>query len=82
MILAAHECRVTNKPYLGICLGLQIAVIEFARNVLGVKGATSEEFSKGKADAYYATLSSHIPLEIILSTSSFLRTSFILLSVL
>ena len=32
---AAHWCRVNNIPYLGVCLGLQIAVIEFARNVLG-----------------------------------------------
>ncbi len=32
-------------PYLGICLGMQIAVIEFARNVLGMKEANSTEFS-------------------------------------
>lgn len=44
MILVAQYARVHNKPYLGICLGMQIAVIEYARNVLGLKNATSEEF--------------------------------------
>ncbi len=34
---AAHWARVNAKPFLGICLGLQCAVIEFARNVLGMK---------------------------------------------
>lgn len=34
-ILAAQYARENGKPYLGICLGMQIAVIEFARNVLG-----------------------------------------------
>ena len=37
----ARESRV---PYLGICLGLQIATIEFCRNELGLRGANSEEF--------------------------------------
>jgi CTP synthase len=44
-ILAANYARTTGKPYLGICLGLQVAVIEVARNVLGWKGANSEEFN-------------------------------------
>lgn len=44
MILAAQWARENKVPYLGICLGFQIAVIEFARNVLGNKNATSEEF--------------------------------------
>ncbi|KAG2488432.1 hypothetical protein HYH03_012939 [Edaphochlamys debaryana] len=43
-ILAANYARVNKKPYLGICLGMQIAVIEFARNVLGLKDANSTEF--------------------------------------
>lgn len=46
MILAAQWARENKVPYLGICLGFQIAVIEFARNVLGNKRATSEEFDK------------------------------------
>ncbi|MDR1596055.1 MAG: CTP synthase [Puniceicoccales bacterium] len=43
-ILAARYARENNIPYMGICLGMQIAVIEFARNVAGIVGATSEEF--------------------------------------
>jgi len=43
MIAAAKWARENNIPYLGICLGLQIAVIEFARNVCGIKDAHSAE---------------------------------------
>ncbi len=43
-ILSAKFARENQKPYLGLCLGLQIAVIEFARNVCGLKGAHSTEF--------------------------------------
>lgn len=43
-ILAANYARNNGKPYLGICLGMQIAVIEFARNILGMKEANSTEF--------------------------------------
>ncbi len=41
---AARYARENNVPYLGICLGMQAAVIEFARNVLGLDDANSEEF--------------------------------------
>ncbi len=44
MILTAKYCRENNVPYLGICLGMQIAVIEFARNVCGLDKANSHEF--------------------------------------
>ncbi len=44
-ILAAKYARENNVPYMGICLGMQVATIEFARNVLGWKDATSEEFN-------------------------------------
>ena len=37
--------RENNVPFLGICLGMQMAVVEFARNVLGLKDADSEEFN-------------------------------------
>jgi CTP synthase len=47
MILAAEYARTNNIPYLGICLGLQVAVIEFARNVLNLKDANSSEFNEG-----------------------------------
>jgi CTP synthase len=43
-ILAAKYARESATPYLGICLGFQIAVIEFARNVLGMEDANSTEF--------------------------------------
>ncbi len=43
-ILAAKYARENNVPYFGICLGMQIAVIEFARNVVGLHGANSTEF--------------------------------------
>jgi CTP synthase len=43
-IAAAKFARENNVPYYGLCLGLQIAVIEFARNVLKLKGANSTEF--------------------------------------
>jgi CTP synthase len=46
MILASQYARSSGKPYLGICLGMQVAVIEFARNQLGWTGANSEEFTK------------------------------------
>ena len=45
MISAARYARETGMPYLGICLGMQIAVIEFARNVCGLKDADSREFN-------------------------------------
>ncbi|XP_024532868.1 CTP synthase isoform X3 [Selaginella moellendorffii] len=43
-VLAAKYARENNVPYLGVCLGMQIAVIEFARSVLGLDGANSTEF--------------------------------------
>ncbi len=43
-ILAAHFARTKNVPYLGICLGMQMAVIEAARNLVGISSAGSEEF--------------------------------------
>ncbi|MBK1651200.1 CTP synthetase [Halorhodospira halochloris] len=43
-ILAARYARENNVPYLGICLGMQVAVVEFARNVARLEGAHSTEF--------------------------------------
>jgi CTP synthase len=43
-IAAVKNARENNIPYLGICLGMQIAVIEYARNVCGLEGANSTEF--------------------------------------
>ena len=44
-ILAAQYARENKVPYLGICLGMQVALIEFARNVAGLKDAHSTEFN-------------------------------------
>ncbi len=44
-ILAIKYARENKVPFLGICLGMQMAVVEFARNVLGLKDANSEEFA-------------------------------------
>ncbi len=46
MITACKYARENNIPYFGICLGMQIATIEFARNVLGYADANSSEFDK------------------------------------
>ena len=46
MILAAKFARENRVPYFGICLGMQISVIEFARDVLGIKDANSGEFDE------------------------------------
>lgn len=45
MIVTAQYCRQNKLPYLGICLGMQVAVIEFARNVCNMKDANSREFN-------------------------------------
>ena len=45
MIETARYCRENNLPYLGICLGMQIAVIEYARHVCGMADADSGEFA-------------------------------------
>ena len=47
MIIAAEYARKKHIPYLGICLGMQVAVIEYARNVLKLKKANSSEFDSG-----------------------------------
>lgn len=47
-ILAAEHARVNKIPYFGICLGMQVAVIEFARNVCGIKRANSAEFKRNQ----------------------------------
>lgn len=52
-VITANYARVHNVPYLGICLGMQIAVMEYARNVLGYEGATSSEFD---AEAKYPVI--------------------------
>lgn len=64
MIIAAQYARENNIPYLGICLGMQIAVIEFARHVCGVEDANSGEFDEyglNKIIDFMPDQSKHIP---------------------
>lgn len=55
-ILCVRHCRENALPYLGICLGFQVAVIEFARNVLGMKDASSTEFDPASDSAVISEL--------------------------
>ncbi|MHB1926686.1 MAG: CTP synthase [Leptospirillum sp.] len=48
-MIAIRYAREKRIPFLGICLGMQLAVIEFTRNVLGLQGATSREFDPSPA---------------------------------
>ena len=45
-VLAAKYCREHRKPYLGVCLGFQAAIVEYSRNVLNLEGANSTEFDE------------------------------------
>jgi CTP synthase len=55
-ILAAKWAREHNVPYLGLCLGMQVMLIEFARNVLGLKDANSSEFDKNTSNPVISLL--------------------------
>ena len=50
-ICSANHARVNKIPYFGICLGMHVAVVEFARNVAGLKDANSSEFNEFATDA-------------------------------
>jgi len=52
-IAAAKYARENNVPFFGICLGLQCAVIEFARSICGIKNANSSEFVKNRSDVIH-----------------------------
>ncbi|MEE3392864.1 MAG: CTP synthase [Lachnospiraceae bacterium] len=56
MILAARYARINKVPYLGLCLGMQIAIIEFARDVCGLKEADSIEFDPDTPDPVIALM--------------------------
>ena len=55
-ILAIRHARENGIPFLGLCLGLQSAVIEFSRNVLGLSGAHSTEFDPTATDPVIALM--------------------------
>lgn len=46
MVITANYCRLNNLPYLGICLGMQVSVISYAKYVLGFEDANSREFDE------------------------------------
>ena len=54
-IRAVEIARTKGIPFLGICMGMQIAVIEFARNLCGLKGATSKEFQTDESKPAHAS---------------------------
>jgi CTP synthase len=56
-IAAVNYARTHKVPYLGICLGMQVAVIEYARNVLGLKSAHSTEFNPKTPDPVIGLIS-------------------------
>lgn len=56
-ISCVRYCRENGIPYLGICLGFQVAVIEFARNVCGLAEASSTEFNRRDHSTPYAVIS-------------------------
>ena len=55
-IQAVRYAREQRIPYLGICLGMQVACIEFARDVLGLEGANSTEFNRATPDPVIALI--------------------------
>ena len=57
MILATTYARESKTPFMGICLGMQIAVIELARNLLGLEKASSTEFDPDTPDPIISLLS-------------------------
>lgn len=62
-LMAVQYARENKVPYLGICLGMQSVVIEFARNVLGLKGANSTEFDKNTPHPVIGLISEWISAE-------------------
>ena len=55
-ILAIQYARTRKLPFLGICLGMQLSIVEFARNVLGLEKASSSEFDKDTPDPVIALM--------------------------
>ncbi len=62
-IRAAEYCRTSKTPYFGICLGMQVMAVEFARNILGLKNANSTEMNQQTEDPVISLLLSQIGLE-------------------
>jgi len=62
-IKAVNYARVNKVPYLGICSGMQVAMIEFARNVCGLAGANSTEFDSATKDPVIGLITEWIDTE-------------------
>ena len=62
-VFAVKTARENNIPYLGICLGMQIAIIEYARNVCGLEGANSSEFDADTANPVVGLIAEWIDAE-------------------
>jgi CTP synthase len=56
-ILSVRHAREHGVPYLGICLGMQVAIVEFGRHVLGLTGANSTEFNRATSYPVIALIS-------------------------
>ena len=56
-ILSVRYAREHGVPYLGICLGMQVAIVEYGRHVLGLSGANSTEFNRATAHPVIALIS-------------------------
>jgi CTP synthase len=64
-VACVKHCRENAIPYLGICLGFQVAVIEFARHVLGLKGANSTEFDPASPHPVISELPEQKKIEML-----------------
>ena len=62
-IIAINYARTNNIPFLGICLGMQLAIVEFARNVAGLKDAASIEFAPDTTNPVIALMPDQVNVE-------------------
>ncbi|KAI8024931.1 CTP synthase [Camellia lanceoleosa] len=75
MMLAAKYARENKVPYLGICLGMQISVIEYARSVLGWEKANSTEFDNKTPNPVVIFIPNVLALYYIFLSYSFARNT-------
>jgi len=79
MAKAAEFARTRQIPYFGICLGMQVLVIEYARNVLGLADADSTEFSPGCTDPVVSLLEEQVDVKLYGGTMRLGRSDSVLL---
>lgn len=65
MLISIEYARVNKLPYLGLCLGMQMAIVEFSRNVLGLSDANSIEFAPHTANPVISLMSDQKDVEDI-----------------